>query len=75
VSHSSDITVTNNQAARNRLYGVRVTESQNVHVRGNLAEGNEGGGILFDALMDGTREIEMRDNVSRNGGYGIEISH
>jgi hypothetical protein len=54
---------------------VRVTDSLNVRVGGNLAEGNHDVGIVFDALMDGTREIQVLDNVSRNnGGYGIEIS-
>jgi len=75
VTHSRDITILNNEAARNALYGIRVSESQNVRVHGNLAEGNDGGGIIFDVLLQGSRDIVVWNNVSRNnGGYGIEIA-
>lgn len=31
---------------------------------------------MSDALMDGCRRIEVRENLARNnGGYGIEIDH
>jgi parallel beta-helix repeat protein len=76
LSHSRDAKISNNQAARNALDGIRVTESQDVRVRGNLTESNDHGGIVFDAMMDGNRGIDIRDNLSRNnGGYGIEVSH
>ena len=74
LSFSRDVILSNNEAARNSLYGLRTTESENVRSIGNLAEGNGGGGIVFDALLAGTRKIEIRDNLSRNnGGYGIEV--
>jgi parallel beta-helix repeat protein len=74
LSQSRDITISNNEAGRNALHGIRATESQNVRVRGNLVEGNDGAGIRFDALMDGCRDIEVRDNLARNNGsFGIEI--
>lgn len=75
VSHSRDVTVSNSEAARNRLYGIRTTESENVRVAGNLVEGNDKGGIVFDVLMDGSRDVEVIENLSQNnGGYGIEVS-
>lgn len=64
-----------NCEARNKHYGIRVSESENVRVRGSLAEGNDAGGILFGTLMDGTRRITARDNLSRNnGGHGIDVA-
>jgi hypothetical protein len=75
VTFSRDIAVSNCEAARNTLYGIRVSESENVRVGGNLTEGNDAGGIVIDTLMDGSRGIVARDNVSRNnGGYGIDIA-
>lgn len=75
VTFSRDIAVSNCEAARNTLYGIRVSESENVRVRGNLTEGNDAGGIVFDTLVDGSRGIVARVNVSRNnGGYGIDIA-
>ncbi len=76
LSFSRDASVSNNEAARNTLYGLRATESENVRVNGNLAEGNDGGGIVFDALMAGSRLVDIRDNIARNNGaYGIEVDH
>ncbi len=75
VSFSRDVTVANNEAARNRLYGIRVTESANVRVEGNLVEGNDAGGIVVERLFDGSRGIAVRGNVARNnGGEGIDAA-
>ena len=60
--------------ARNTLNGIHVTESQNIRVDGNLTEGNDRNGILFDAQMDGCRRIEVTGNISRNNGDdGIQM--
>ncbi|MEX0928947.1 MAG: right-handed parallel beta-helix repeat-containing protein, partial [Balneolales bacterium] len=75
ISHSRNVTVTNSEAARNRLSGIRVTESNNTRIAGNLTEGNGWGGIVFDALMEGSDNIEILENLSRNnGGYGIDTA-
>ena len=64
----------NNELARNALYGIRVTESNQVVLTNNLIEGNDYSGIRFYAQMDGCREIQVRDNLVRNNAeYGIEI--
>ena len=68
VTFSRDIAISNNETARNALYGIRVSESENVTVRGNLAEGNDAGGMQFDRLFDGSRNVVVRDNVARNNG-------
>jgi parallel beta-helix repeat protein len=68
LSFSSNAAIVNNEATRNKLSGIRCTESENIKVTGNLVEGNDEDGILFDALMDGSFNIEIRDNTSRNNG-------
>jgi parallel beta-helix repeat protein len=68
VTFSRDVTISNNEAARNTLYGVRVGDSENVTIRGNMLEGNDAGGTRFDRLFDGSRNLVERDNVSRNNG-------
>jgi hypothetical protein len=74
VSHCRDVLISNNEMARNALNGVRATESEKIRILGNLVEGNDGSGILLNAMMDGCRQVDVRENVSRNnGGYGLEI--
>jgi hypothetical protein len=76
LSQSQDVKVTNTESARNASAGIHVTESRNVQVRGNLAEGNDGDGILFSCLTNDRPAIEIRDNLSRNnGGYGLKVTH
>jgi len=68
LSFSSNCLVINNEVARNKLAGIRCTESEKIQVLGNLAEGNDEDGIQFDALMDGSSNIEVRGNTMRNNG-------
>jgi hypothetical protein len=76
LSDSRDVSVFNCEAARNVLNGIHVTESQDIRIHGNLAEGNDKNGILFDAQMDGCLKIEVAGNLSRNNGTcGIQINH
>ncbi|HEY1661684.1 MAG TPA: alginate lyase family protein [Verrucomicrobiae bacterium] len=74
LSASHSVKILNNEMARNALNGLHVTESRDIHVRGNLTEGNDGNGILFDAQMDGCSNIEVANNLSRNNGdNGIRL--
>jgi nitrous oxidase accessory protein NosD len=74
LDQSRDITLLKNELARNSLYGLRATQSQNLRLQGNLVEGNDHGGALVGALSKGCRDIELRQNLCRNnGGYGLEI--
>ncbi|MDB5111622.1 MAG: hypothetical protein JWR67_2736, partial [Mucilaginibacter sp.] len=60
------------EAARNKLSGIRCTESNNVKVTGNLTEGNDESGIQFDTLLDSFHQIVISNNVSQyNGAHGI----
>jgi parallel beta-helix repeat protein len=53
-----------------------VTESHDVHICKNLAEGNDRDGIAANALMARCREVKISGNLSRNNGdHGIEVDH
>jgi parallel beta-helix repeat protein len=74
ISYCNDVAITHSEAARNKLSGIRCTESNDVKVTGNLTEGNEENGIRFDALFDGFRKVEVNNNVAQyNTGQGIYI--
>ena len=60
------------ETARNKLAGIRCTESQNLTVCDNLIEGNEMNGLSIDALMDGCSNVTVHNNlVQGNTGYGL----
>jgi len=76
LSFGGDVTITNNETARNARNGIHVTESHGVRICGNLAEGNDRDGIAAVALMEGCREVEISGNLSRNNGkHGVEVDH
>ncbi len=76
VRQSRDVTINGNETARNSQCGIRVADSQDVGILGNLAEGNLRGGIIAEADKQGCRRIEVRQNLTRNnGGAGIEMTH
>ncbi|MXV17670.1 alginate lyase family protein [Hufsiella ginkgonis] len=72
LSFSRDVKITGNELARNKLSGIRCTESTGVLISGNLAEGNDVNGISLESLMEGTTRSEISGNLSwHNGQYGI----
>lgn len=74
MSFCTDVAIANNEAARNKLSGIRCTESNNVKVTGNLTEGNDENGIKFDTLLDAFKKITVTNNVAQyNTGKGIDI--
>ncbi|MDB4925279.1 alginate lyase family protein [Mucilaginibacter sp.] len=74
VSFCNDVAIVNNEAARNKLSGIRCTESNNIKVTGNLTEGNDENGIKFDTLLDAFRKITVTNNVAQyNTEKGIDI--
>ena len=75
LSRSKDISVVNCETARNSLHGIRVTESEDVILDGNLVEGNDASGIALTHQMDGSRGIDVKGNLVRNNaGLGIEVA-
>jgi len=60
------------ETARNKLAGIRCTESHNLTINDNLIEGNEMNGLTIDAMMDGCSNVTVKNNLSQgNTGYGI----
>jgi parallel beta-helix repeat protein len=75
LNHSSDVTVSNCETARNALHGIRITESKKITLNNNLVEGNDGNGIALTFQMDGSQNIQILENlVQNNGGTSIEIA-
>ena len=67
-----DITISGCEMARNRLSGLRCSESKNITVTGSLAEGNDESGIAFETWKDGSDHITIKNNTCRNNTlYGI----
>ncbi len=76
VTHSSDVSISNCEAARNALNGIRTADSRHINISGNLLEGNDGSGVLFERLAKGSDAIDVQENTSHyNGEYGIMIGH
>jgi parallel beta-helix repeat protein len=61
-----NISVVGNEVARNALSGIRCAESEDISITGNLVEGNDLNGIGLDVLMDGSKNMEIRDNLLQN---------
>jgi len=71
----SDIKIRNNEAARNKLAGIRCSEVNQIQGVANLSEGNDQEGILIDVLLDGNHDGLLEKNITRNnGGQGIKAS-
>jgi hypothetical protein len=76
ITFGSELAITNNELARNARHGFHATESQAIHISGNLAEGNDCDGLAADVLLAGCRAVEVSQNLVRNnGGHGIELNH
>jgi len=76
LSNSSDISVSNCEMARNALNGIKIADCSNIKITGNLSEGNDCNGIVFEALVDGSNIIDVQGNLSHyNGMNGILIEH
>lgn len=72
VSFGQDLSIINNELARNKLSGLRCSECNKILISGNIAEGNDGNGILLDKIMDGCIKVTLNKNIARNNGlYGI----
>jgi parallel beta-helix repeat protein len=68
IAESSDLVISSNEVARNHLSGIQVGGSQRISVKGNLAEGNDGPGILLDFIGDANTNVEAGRNAARNNG-------
>lgn len=74
LSFCKDVTIENNELARNRLSGIYCFESENVTITSNLLEGNDRSGIKIENVKDGCRNINITQNlIQNNAGYSVEI--
>ena len=72
VKFCDDIEILGCEAARNKLAGIRCTESSKVTVNNNLIEGNEMNGLAIDSMMDGCKNVTVNNNLAQgNTGHGI----
>ena len=72
INYCSEVTVNNCETARNGWYGILVSESKNISLTGNLVEGNDAEGIMFQFLFNGSENISLTGNlIHYNQGYGI----
>jgi len=72
VKFCDGVEITGCETARNKLAGIRCTESQNLTINDNLIEGNEMNGLSVDAMMDGCRNVRITNNLAQgNTGHGI----
>lgn len=75
ISFSQNISVSNCEASRNKISGIRCTESKQITVTGCLSEGNDINGFSFDALMDGSDQITVKNNrvqYNKDGAIPVE---
>lgn len=73
IAHSSNVSVSNSEIARNAWYGLVITESTGITVEGNLVEANDRSGIMSEFLYKGSTGIRLKNNtIHYNNGYGIE---
>lgn len=72
--HCSNVEIAQNEIARNGYYGVLLTESNQVSVRGNLVEANDRSGVMAEYLSQGCAGVRINGNtVQYNNGYGVEL--
>ncbi|MDR2382860.1 MAG: GH92 family glycosyl hydrolase [Prevotellaceae bacterium] len=72
VLFGKSITVAGCEMARNKLSGIRCSESENITITDCLAEGNDQDGISIESLMQGCKKVEINNNLTQNNGrYGI----
>lgn len=61
------------EIARNAFYGLLITECLGVLVTGNLIEGNDRSGVMVEYLYQGSKDVEVSNNlIHYNGGFGLE---
>ena len=75
VSFGANVKISDCEMSRNKLSGVRCTESSQIEIAKSLAEGNDENGITLDALMDGNKKITIRGNVlqyNKNEGVFLD---
>jgi predicted esterase len=69
---AKNVRVSGCEMSRNKLSGIRCSESENITIERCLTEGNDKDGIAIDALMSGCKKVNIKNNLTQNNGrYGI----
>lgn len=69
---AKNVTISGCEMARNKLSGIRCSESENIVIENSLAEGNDKDGIAIESLMQGCKKVKISGNLTQtNGRYGI----
>lgn len=73
LDHCANVLVKTCEIARNGYYGLLVSGSKKVSVKGNLIEGNDRSGVMLEYLDKGSENVSIDNNIIHfNGGYGLE---
>lgn len=73
LDHCSLASVTNSEISKNGWYGLLVSESNNITIKGNLIEANDRSGVMLEYLFKGSSTVRVQDNtIWYNNGYGLE---
>ncbi len=68
-----DISVDQNELARNALNGITIIGSENIVVKNNHVEGNDSSGIHFPFFYNKSNKVTISgNNVQFNGGYAVQ---
>ncbi len=72
---SANITIQNNEIARNAFHGILITESRELAIQDNLIEANDGHGIMLPFLYSGSQHVTIKTNlIHYNTGKGV-VAH
>jgi predicted alpha-1,2-mannosidase len=72
IMFAKNVTISNCEMSRNRLSGIRCSESENIVIERNLTEGNDRDGIEIESRMNGCKKVNIHGNLTQNNGrYGI----
>lgn len=73
IDKCTEVSVNDCEIARNGYYGIKLTESKNVHIKGNLVEANDRSGLMMEFLFEGNADVKIEKNIIRyNNGAGVE---
>lgn len=73
LDHCSSAAVTNSEISKNGWYGLLISESNNIVIKGNLIEANDRSGVMLEYLFKGSSAVQVQDNtIWYNNGYGLE---
>ena len=73
LDHTSNVSITDCEIARNGYYGVCIAESKGVSITNNLIEANDRSGVMVEFLHQGSQNVTVKNNIVHyNAGYGVE---